>query len=882
MVEKNHVYLVDGSGFIFRAYHALPPLTRPDGTPVNAVLGFVNMLIKLTTDLEATHLAVIFDAARRNFRHDIFPAYKANRQETPPELIPQFGLIREACEAFQVCSVELEGFEADDLIASYTLAAQKEGMQVTVVSSDKDLMQLLAHGASIFDPMKNKSITVETCMEKFGVPPHLVKDVQAMAGDSSDNIPGIPGIGVKTAAELIGIYGSLEGVLIHAGEVKQPKRRQLLLDHADSARISYELVALKGDVPLAVGFSDMKIGEISYEPIQAFLKTQNFHSVLSRLQKKMPVVTQEAKQLSLLPDTEERKESRHVEDISFEAGLVTWMNNFACPTGKIFLAMDISGSGSQIVLHGLVIAAGGQFACLKLDQLPLKSVAAILSNEHILKVGHNIKPFVEWALKQGHQVKPIDDVMVISYVLANGRHKHDFSSLSQVYAGTPFDANLESLRKNDPEKLVQTLVEQCEVLAKVEHELRKELIQQRLLALYESLEKPLIFILAAMEQQGVLVDVGILERLSHDFSKEISLIEQEVFKIAGREFNIGSPKQLGEVLFDELKLSQGKKAAKSSGYVTNIDVLEELSSSGHAIADHLIQWRQLTKLKNTYTDALVQQIDPVTGRVHTNYAMATTATGRLSSIDPNLQNIPVRTMEGKKIREAFVAPPGKLLVSFDYSQIELRLLAHVADIEALKMAFHEDKDIHAMTASQVFDVPLDLMTPELRRRAKAINFGIIYGISAFGLGRQIHESSKTAGEYIKRYFEQYPGIRKYMIETIEYAKTHGYVLTPWGRRCHILGLGDLNFTRRQFAERQAINAPLQGGAADIIKKAMVKIGQSQLPSASMILQVHDELVFEVDQEKAEELVNIIKPIMENVVSLSVPLKVDTTSGVAWS
>jgi DNA polymerase-1 len=878
---SDHVYLVDGSGFIFRAYHALPPLTRPDGTPVNALLGFVNMLIKLTSDLEATHMAVIFDAGRRNFRHDIFPAYKANRSQTPPDLIPQFGLIREACEAFQVCSVELEGFEADDLIASYTLAAKKEGMQVTVVSSDKDLMQLLAHGASIFDPMKNKAITDETCLEKFGVPPHLVKDVQAMAGDSSDNIPGIPGIGVKTAAELIRAYGSLEGVLTHAGEVKQPKRRQLLLDHKDSARISYELVALKDDMSLPVGLNDMKIGQIAFEPIQAFLRAQNFHSVLSRLQKKIPTIPQTAEQFSLLPDINTRQDSLiQVDDISTDGQLKAWVERFAKPEGKIYVAMDISGSGSQIILNGLVIGANQKLARLNLEQLSSKSIAAILSQDHILKVGHNMKPLVEWSLIHGQQLKPIDDVMMISYVLANGKHKHDFTTLSQVYAG---EASLEILRKSDPEKLVQALVEQCEILPKVESKLKKEIVQQRLLALYESLEKPLIFILADMEQKGVLVDVDILGRLSHDFSKNIFLLEGEIFKIAGREFNIASPKQLGEVLFDELKLSQGKKAAKSSGYVTNIDVLEELSAQGHPIADCLIQWRQLTKLKNTYTDALMHQIDAMTGRVHTNYSMATTATGRLSSVDPNLQNIPVRSVEGKKIREAFVAPQGKLLVSFDYSQIELRLLAHVADIDALKDAFHEHKDIHAITASQVFDVPLDLMTPELRRRAKAINFGIIYGISPFGLGRQIHESSKTAGDYIKRYFEQYPGIRKYMVETVEYAKAHGYILTPWGRPCHILGLADSNFARRQFAERQAINAPLQGGAADIIKKAMVKIGQCQLPGgASLIMQVHDELVFEVDQDNAEDLVRLIKPIMETVVCLSVPLKVDATQGAAWS
>jgi DNA polymerase-1 len=881
---SDHVYLVDGSGFIFRAFHALPPLTRPDGTPVNAVLGFVNMLIKLTADLEATHLAVIFDAGRRNFRHDIFPDYKANRSQTPPELIPQFGLIREACEAFQICSVELEGFEADDLIASYALAAQKEGMQVTVVSSDKDLMQLLAHGASIFDPMKNKAITVETCLEKFGVLPHLVKDVQAMAGDSSDNIPGIPGIGVKTAAELIGLYGSLEGVLTHAGEVKQPKRRQLLLDHGHSARISYELVALKDDVPLPASFNEMKMGDISFEPIQSFLKAQNFHSTLSRLQKKMPPIPQAGEQFSLLPEPNGPQASRRqVDEISTDAQLKAWVERVAGPEGKLDVAMDISGSGSQMALHGMVIGAGQTLARLNLEQLSSKSIAAILSQDHILKVGHTMKPLVEWSLIQGYRLKPIDDVMLLSYVLANGKHKHDLTTLGQIYAGTSAELSLEIVRKNDPEKLGQTLVEQCDVLPKVESALKKEIVQQRLLALYESLEKPLIYVLADMEQKGVLVDVDMLGRLSRDFSKDITALESEIFKISGREFNIGSPKQLGEVLFDELQLSQGKKSAKSSGYVTNIDVLEELSAQGHSIADRLIQWRQLTKLKNTYTDALIHQIDGVTGRVHTTYSMATTATGRLSSVDPNLQNIPVRSMEGKKIREAFVAPQGKLLVSFDYSQIELRLLAHVADIDVLKKAFHGDQDIHSITAAQVFDVPLDRVTPELRRRAKAINFGIIYGISPFGLARQIHESSKTAGDYIKRYFEQYPGIRKYMVETVDYAKAHGYVLTPWGRRCHILGLADSNFARRQFAERQAINAPLQGGAADIIKKAMVKMAPSQLPGgASLIMQVHDELVFEVDQDKADELVRMIKPMMETVVCVSVPLKVDATQGAAWN
>jgi DNA polymerase I len=902
-----HVYLIDGSGFIFRAFHKLPPLTRPDGTPVNAVLGFTNMLLKLMHDTDADHLAVVFDAAKRTFRSDLYSDYKAHRPEPPDELLPQFPLIREAVRAFNVACIESEGWEADDLIATYTRLAREAGAEVTIVSSDKDLMQLIRPGVEMFDPVNSKVIGPDQVKEKFCVDPEKVIDVQALAGDSIDNVPGVPGIGVKTAAQLIEEFGDLDTLLARAHEIKQQKRREALLAHAEAARISRDLVRLCEDVPLPMPLSDLAKRSPDRERVLAFLRENAFRSVIARLQtrgdlEQAPVAARPA--AAEAPAVEAAYEL--VQD---EADLVRWI---AAAARAGFVGIDTETTSldavrADIVGLSLAIAPGkacyiplGHCAAGVLDPLPrqipceraLALLKPLLEDPSVLKIGQNIKFDIEVLARYGIAVAPIDDTMILSYVLEGGLHGHEMDELALLHLNHttvkyPEVAGSGKSRVTfdlvPVEKALRYAAEDADVTLRLHRALKPKLLAERLVSVYETMERPLISVLAEMERHGIIVDAARLRQLSAEFADKLETLEAEIFRVAGRRFNIGSPKQLGEVLFDELALAAGKKG-KTGAYGTGVDVLETLAAQGHPLPQQVLDWRQVAKLKSTYADALIGQINPRTGRVHTSFQQAVASTGRLSSADPNLQNIPIRTEEGRKIRRAFVAEEGRVLLSADYSQIELRLLAHVADIPALKQAFRDGRDIHAMTASQVFGVPIEGMDPLVRRRAKAINFGIIYGISPFGLARQLGISRGEAGTYIDAYFERYPGIRDYMERARQEARRHGYVTTLFGRRCWVKGINDKNPAARGFAERVAINAPLQGGAADIIKRAMIRLpavlARRKL-SARMLLQVHDELLFEVPSSEVEETGALIKQLMERVARLDVPLVVDVGTGYNW-
>lgn len=939
--HPHHLYLVDGSGYIFRAFHALPPLTRPDGTQVGAVLGFINMLQRLIEESDADHLAVIFDAGRRTFRNDLYAPYKAHRPEPPPELIPQFALVREATRAFNVPAIEMAGFEADDLIATYARAGVKAGAHVTIVSSDKDLMQLVGDGIGMLDPIKNRPIGPAEVKEKFGVAPDKVVDVQALAGDSTDNVPGVPGIGIKTAAELITTYGDLDTLLERAGEIKQPKRRQALIDNADLARISRDLVRLKDDVPLPAPLEQFAKHAPDPDTLVAFLKEQAFRSVLLRLEAKGLVKASadspEAKDEPAPPPAADKPQAvpkgrGHYELVTTAKALEKWI---AAATTAGIVAVDtettsLDSMRAEIVGFSLSVESG--HACyVPLGHVPLGKAAAkaqggldlgdggpelvegqlprdealallkpLLADSSVLKVGHNIKYDAEIFARYGLEVGPVDDTMLISYVLAGGAHGHGMDELSELHLGHKTIAYDEvtgtgkarrSFAEVELKPACDYAAEDADITLRLYETLKPQLLTERLVTVYETLERPLIPVIAEMERTGIMVDRDELRRLSADFAQRLGLLEGKIHREAGHPFTIGSPQQLGKVLFDELGLSapggggEAPRKTKTGAYATGADVLEELAAQGHKLPELVLDWRQLSKLKSTYADALVDQINPETGRVHTSFALASTSTGRLSSSDPNLQNIPVRTEEGRKIRRAFVAAPGHTLLSLDYSQIELRLLAHVADIGALKEAFRDGLDIHAMTASQVFNVPIKGMDPNVRRQAKAINFGIIYGISPFGLARQLSIPQGEARAYIDAYFQRYPGIRDYMERTKAQAREHGYVTTPFGRRCHVPGIKDKNPARRSFAERAAINAPLQGGAADVIKKAMVRIpaalAKAKL-SARMLLQVHDELLFEVEPKQLDDTIAAVKEVMEGVAQLSVPLTVDAGHGPNWA
>lgn len=894
--QSPQIYLVDGSGYIFRAFHALPPLTRPDGTPIGAVLGFTNMLIKLLKEKNPDYLVVVFDVSRENFRHKIYPAYKANRQETPPELIPQFSLIRQACEAFDVPFIEKDGYEADDLIATY---AHSQPGDVTIVSSDKDLMQLVGGSVRMFDPIKNRLIGVEEVKEKFGVPPQQVIDVQALAGDSTDNVPGIPGIGIKTAAELIQTYGTLENLLTHAHEIKQPKRREALLIHAENARLSKKLVKLKDDVPDTEPLEMFAVKPFHPEKAFAFLKEQNFNALLHRLEKESPSAPQGGVDYELIQDS---------------SALKKWIERIHTLGFVAFDTETTSLDGMEAQLVGVSLATEASKACYiplghqgevrdllnpgtTPKQIPLNEALALLKplleDPTVLKIGQNIKYDALVLKKYEIELSPVDDTMIISYLLEGAQHGHGMDELAKLYLNhetikykdvVGAGRNQVTFDKVPLDLALAYAAEDADVTYQLYSLLKPRLLTEQQCTLYETLERPLIPILVDMEYRGIKVDPLVLKKLSHDFGKRLEDIEKQIQDQSGENFNVASPKQLGDVLFEKLKLPGGKKG-KTGAYGTAADVLESLSEQGFSIANTLLEWRQLSKLKSTYTDALTRQINPKTGRVHTSYAMAITSTGRLASSDPNLQNIPIRTEEGKKIRSAFLASPGMKLLSVDYSQIELRLLAHMANLPELQQAFKENKDIHIETAAQVFGIPLDQVTAELRQRAKAINFGIIYGISPFGLAVQLGISRENASQYIQTYFKCYPGIQAYMERMKQDAREKGYVTTLLGRRCFIPDIHSRDPNRRGFAERQAINAPLQGGNADIIKKAMIKLDRffkERNLNAHMLLQVHDELIFEIGDADLEKIEPLIVSTMQSITTLSVPLIVEATVGETWA
>ncbi|MCX7643807.1 MAG: DNA polymerase I [Rhodobacteraceae bacterium] len=934
--KGSHLHLIDGSAYIFRAYHALPPLTRKsDGLPVGAVQGFCNILYRYIDNNRgrdaATHLAVVFDFSATTFRNAIYPAYKANRPEPPEDLRPQFPLTREATRAFNVACIEMEGYEADDIIATLARRAREAGGRCTIVSSDKDLMQLVGGGVELLDPIKNVRIGRDEVIEKFGVPPEKVVDVQALAGDSVDNVPGAPGIGIKTAAQLIAEYGDLDTLLARAGEIRQEKRRETLLNHADQIRLSRALVTLKDDVPLDVTLDSLEERAPDPEVLLGFLARMEFRKTAAQVAGKLkvaaPVISESA---IVMPDHEPASEDPRpvvpfdhsaYERITERAALDRWI---ALIRDRGHVAVDTETTGLDEMRAGLVgislSVVAGQAAYIPLahregnddllggselapGQLPLDEVLAalkpILEDPAILKIGQNIKYDWKMFARHGIRIAPFDDTMLMSYAMHAGIHNHGMDFLSENYLGHKTIEIRELIGTGKAQvtfdrvpiaEAVRYAAEDADVTLRLWQRFRPDLHRTRVTTVYETLERPMVTVLSDMEMAGIRVDAEVLHRMSNAFAQKMAALEDEIQGIAGTKFNVGSPKQLGEILFDQMKVPGGEKG-KTGAYATGADVLEDIAGNpdlGVAadLAQRVLDWRQVSKLKSTYTDALPQAINPETGRVHTSYSIAGASTGRLASTDPNLQNIPVRTEEGRRIREAFVAGPGMKLVSLDYSQIELRILAHVADIPALKQAFRDGIDIHAMTASQMFNVPLDQMTPEIRRRAKAINFGVIYGISGFGLARNLRIPKEEAQAFIDTYFERFPGIREYMNATVAFAKENGFVRTLFGRR---INTPDINAKGpgAGFARRAAINAPIQGAAADVIRRAMIRMPAAiaGLP-ARMLLQVHDELLFEVEEAAVPALIAAAKATMEGAalpaVHLDVPLTVDAGAGANWA
>ena len=975
MNKDDHLFLVDGSGYIFRAYHALPPLTRKsDGLPVGAVSGFCNMLWKLLVDardtevgVTPTHLAVIFDHSAQTFRKDLYPEYKANRSAPPDDLIPQFGLIRDATRAFDLPCIELEGFEADDLIATYARMAEEAGAEATIISSDKDLMQLVTDHVSMYDTMKDKRIEAADVVEKFGVMPDKMIDLQAMTGDSTDNVPGIPGIGPKTAAQLLDTFGNLDTLLERAGEIKQNKRRENIIEHADMARLSRELVTLKKDTPVPADIDSFRLDQQNGPKLIAFLKAMEFNALTRRVAEATGTDAAavasdtldvawgsaargpdlDAGNGSARAATDDRSAGWTPQELA-EARIAAATHSRLDPAGYQCLrtldALDAfvaaaretgvvgihaqTGSAdpmqAEIIgfalayqpLDGAGLAGPVQAAYVPLThragsddllgdgpvegQIPfdaaLERLKHLLEDRSVLKVAQNLK--FDWlvALRFGIDSRSFDDTMLMSYALDAGRGSQNLDGLADRWLGhkpmalkelTGSGRSAIGFEQVDIDRATAYAAERADVALRLWQVLKPRLAADGLVSVYERLERPMVPVLARMESRGIGVDRQILSRLSGDFAQGAAALEDEIQTLAGEEFNIGSPRQLGDILFGKMGLPGGSKT-KTGQWSTTAQVLEDLAAEGHELPRKIVDWRQLTKLKSTYTDALPGFIDPQTGRVHTSYALASTTTGRLSSSDPNLQNIPIRTAEGRKIRTAFIAEKGCKLVSADYSQIELRVLAHVADIDALKRAFADGMDIHAMTASEMFGVPVKDMPPEVRRRAKAINFGIIYGISAFGLANQLGIPRSEASDYIKTYFERFPGIKDYMDTTKAYARQHGYVETIFGRRAHYPDITSSNPHTRSFNERAAINAPIQGSAADIIRRAMIKMDPA-LEDAGlagrMLLQVHDELVFEVPDAEVEPTIALVTDIMRDAampaVAMKVPLQVDARAADNW-
>ncbi|OOY32982.1 DNA polymerase I [Thioclava sp. F36-6] len=931
-----HLHLIDGSAFIFRAYHALPPLTRKsDGLPIGAVAGFCNMLWKYIEDAKGsdapTHAAVIFDKGSHTFRNDLYDQYKANRDEMPEELRPQIPLTRDATKAFNIACEELAGYEADDIIATLARQGREAGGRVTIISSDKDLMQLVGGGVEMFDAMKNRAIGVEEVEAKFGVGPERVIDVQALAGDSVDNIPGAPGIGVKTAALLINEYGDLDTLLERASEIKQPKRRETLIEKADQIRLSKQLVTLDDQTPIEFTLDDLEIREPDVDTLMGFLNEMEFRTLTRRVAEKFGAEPPAAPEVSDVPASHDNA-TPEVEQPPFDPDsyvcirdaetLTQWLDE---ARAKGWVAVDTETTSlneMQADLVGVSLAIeAGKAAYLPLGhskgegdlfggaeraegQMDLKEALAllkpVLEDSAILKIGQNMKYDFKIFARHGIRVAPIDDTMLMSYAMFSGLHGHGMDALSDRYLNhqpIPIKELIGSGKsqitfdKVEIDKATRYAAEDADITLRLWQQFKPRLHREQVTTVYETLERPMVPVLADMEMAGVKVDASVLSRMSNAFAQKMAQLEDEIAEIAGQPFNVGSPKQLGEILFDTMGVEGGKKG-KTGAYGTGADVLEDVTTmedtnpQAAKLAARVLDWRQISKLKSTYTDALQTHVNPDTGRVHTSYSIAGANTGRLASTDPNLQNIPVRSEEGRRIREAFVARDGCKIVSLDYSQIELRILAHVADLPEMREAFKDGLDIHAATASEMFDVPLDQMTPEIRRQAKAINFGVIYGISGFGLARNLRIPRAEAQGFIDRYFERFPGIRKYMDDTVAFAKEHKFVQTLFGRKIHTPDIGAKG-PSAGFAKRAAINAPIQGAAADIIRRAMVRMPQAieGIP-ARMLLQVHDELIFEVEEAAIDDLIKTARATMEGaaepVMKLSVPLVVDAGQGDSWA
>ncbi len=919
--KKRSLTLVDGSGFIFRAYYALPPLTRKDGTPINAVMGYCNMIWRLIAETKTDSLAVIFDTASKTFRNEIYKEYKANRSEAPEDLVPQFSLIREATKAFNIPYIELAGYEADDIIATYASQASSEGWKVDIISSDKDLMQLVNDNVKMIDPMKMITIDKEQVFKKFGVYPDRVIDVQALAGDSTDNIPGVPGIGIKTAAELINHYGDLESLLTRAHEIKQPKRKENLVNFADLARISMKLVTLSDDVKEIENFKKFKRQDIDLNKLKTFLLEQGFNSLIGRLPNEDGFIESKSAYVAL-PQDKEEKQSKLDIDINYkliteEKDLINWVRGVYL---KGIVAVDtettsIDSVSAYLVGVSLSFEPGnaiyiplahkskeGAIIAEEIKQIDankaLSILKPVLEDPSIIKIGQNIKYDMTILKNAGNiNIYPIHDTMLMSFVLDAGKHiGHGMDALAKAHLNISTISYSEITGKGkeqvtfDYVSLDKALVyaaQDADITLRLYLNFNRRLIKEKMVTLYESIERPLPSVISNMERNGVGIDPSYLKGLSAAFFKKMIPIQEKIFVLAEEDFNIASPKQLGEILYNKLGLKGGKKG-KSGLYSTSAEVLEKLGQDGNEICKLVISWRGLQKLKSTYSDALVEQINPSTNRVHTHFQMTGAMTGRFSSSNPNLQNIPIKSEDGRAIRKAFIAQKGKKLIAFDYSQIELRLLAEVAKIDPLIEAFKNGIDIHKLTASQVFGIKPEDVTGEMRRNAKAINFGIIYGQSAFGLAKQLNISRTEAKEYIDSYFFQYPGIKKYMENTQDFARKNGYVETVFGRRCYVPSINDKNPMRRAGAERQAINAPLQGAAADIIKRSMKNIPEilnDHKIDAKLILQVHDELIFECAEIEADRLIPIIKSIMVNAPNPSfkmiVPLEVEAGIGNNW-
>ncbi|WP_323803894.1 DNA polymerase I [Sulfitobacter litoralis] len=923
--KGHHLHLIDGSAFIFRAYHALPPLTRKsDGLPIGAVAGFCNMLqryVEGNTGPDApTHVAVIFDKGSHTFRNDMYDKYKANREAMPEDLRPQIPLTRTATEAFNIACKEKQGYEADDIIATLAVQARAAGGRCTIISSDKDLMQLVGGGVEMLDAMKNKSIDRDGVFEKFGVFPDRVVDVQALAGDSVDNVPGAPGIGIKTAALLINEYGDLDTLLERAGEIKQPKRRQTLIDHADQIRLSRDLVQLDENTPLDFTLDDLEVRDPDADQLLGFLAEMEFRTLSKRVAE---VLGKEAPTIADAPVAADAPAAADVpfdpdqyEHVSDTDALQAWIDRIY-EFGYVAVDTETTGLDDMVAqLVGVSLCVEPGKACyiplihkargsddlfgsddLAEGQIPLEEALRLLTpmlqDPTILKIGQNMKYDSKIFGQLGINVAPIDDTMLLSYAMHAGLHGHGMDTLSERYLShtpipiKPLLGSGKSAITFDKVPLadaVKYAAEDADITLRLWQLFKPQLHRVEVTKVYETLERPLVPVLAAMERSGVKVDRDTLSRMSNAFAQKMAGLEDEIYQLAGRKFNVGSPKQLGEILFDEMALEGGKKG-KTGAYATGADVLEDLATE-HDLPARVLDWRQLSKLKSTYTDALQDHINPDTGRVHTSYSIAGASTGRLASTDPNLQNIPIRSEEGRRIREAFVAEPGKVLVALDYSQIELRILAHIANIPELKQAFQDGIDIHALTASEMFGVPLDEMTSDVRRQAKAINFGVIYGISGFGLARNLRIPRAEAQGFIDRYFERFPGIRTYMNDTKAFAKEHGFVQTLFGRKIHTPEISAKG-PRAGFAQRAAINAPIQGTAADVIRRAMIRMPDAikGLP-ATMLLQVHDELLFEVEKGAEDALIDAARHVMENaadpVVKLDVKLTVDAGIGSNWA